>query len=140
MNYNATNQIDGLFVCTVFKTPNTQTGFNANWAFLDFDRSEYFDFYNNADGIGFSYASSGIKDIAATGLGLNDNNWHLACASFDNTQTNDTILSVNGTQVHSSNQVGIGQSIGTATTRYGFIGDGSEATTFNAGRNNIYYE
>ncbi len=44
INYQNTNPLDGLFVCTVFSTTVTSAGWN--WAFLDFDRSEWFNFYN----------------------------------------------------------------------------------------------
>jgi len=140
INYQNTNPLDGIFVCTVFSTTVTNTGWN--WAFLDFDRSEWFNFYNRWPNVWFSYDSDGtIRDITTAWFPINDWNLHVSCASYDNTQTTDTIVTINGNTAYSADlepiwaQVWVWQA-----TRYGFVWDGSEAATENAWRNNIYLD
>ncbi len=141
LNYTSAAPMDGLLVCTVFKTTNTNTSLSGNWAFLDFDRSEWFNFYSRWDGVGLSYDAGWIQDINVSGVGINDNAWHVACASYDNSLTNDTIITIDGTTQFSSNLEAPGSQIGVwQSTRFGFVGDGSEAPTENGARNNAYYD
>jgi len=141
LNYQSSSPMDGFLVCTVFRTNNTNTSLTGNWAFLDFDRSEWFNFYNIWDDIGLSYDAGGIQDIATTWAGINDNTPHIACGSYDNTLTNDTVITIDGSVEISEDREANGSQIGVSqATRYGFVGDGSEAATENAGRNNAYYD
>lgn len=141
LNYQNTTPMDGFLVCTVFRTNNTNTSLSGNWAFLDFDRSEWFNFYNIWDDIWISYDAGGIQDIATTWAGINDNTPHIACGSYDNTLTNDTVITIDGSVEVSEDREANGSQIGVGqATRYGFVGDGSEAATENAGRNNTYYD
>lgn len=142
LSYTSANPLDGLLVCGVFKTNHVSSSYNDNWALLDFDRSEWFDFYNKWWDYGFSYDSDGtIRDVTTTGVGINDNSWHVACSSYDNSQINETIITVNWTTEFSWDLEPINAQIWVSqATRFGFIGDGSEAATENAGRNSIYYD
>ncbi len=142
LHYVNTNPLDGFLVCTVFRTPNTKTGLSDNWAFLDFDRSEWFDFYNLGADIGMSYDSNGtIRDVRTVAAGINDNNLHISCGSYDNTIATDTVITVDGTTSYSNDLEPIGAQVGVwQATRYGFVWDGSEATTQNGGKNGRYYE
>ena len=141
--YQGSNIIDEVTVSVWFKTNFHGSSYNDNWAFFDFDRSDYFDFYIRGDNgrIGFSSSAtgySGQNDFYGQTLGLNDGEWHFACIVYDGTDkmiyiddgVNDAVW---------ENAMG-GRAFGTGTTRYGFIGDGSEALTDNGGRNNIYYD
>ncbi len=141
LNYTNANPLDGLLVCSVFRTPNTAWGLADNWAFLDFDRSEWFNFYNRWDGIGFSYDAGWIQDMLVTGMWVNDNSLHVSCASYDNTLTNDTIITVDGVVELSENREANGSQIWVwQATRFGFVWDGSEANSENGTRNNVYYD
>ncbi|MDA9129340.1 hypothetical protein N9J72_02590, partial [Candidatus Gracilibacteria bacterium] len=142
LNYVNTNPLDGLLVCSVFRTNNTTTSLSGNWSLLDFDRSEWFNFYNKGANMGFSYDSNGtIRDTQTSGTSVNDNNWHVSCGSYDNSIINDTVVTIDGTVRYSANLEPNGATIGSGQqTRFGFVGDGSEAATENAGRNNIYYD
>lgn len=142
LNYTNTKPLDGLLVCTVFRTANTSNSLARNWSFLDFDRSEWFNFYNRWPNMWFSYDSDGsIQDIITSGIVVNDNNWHVGCASYDNSITNDTVVTIDGNTGFSWDiepngaQIWVGQQ-----TRFWFVWDGSEAATENAGRNNVYYD
>ncbi|MFC1756385.1 LamG domain-containing protein [Patescibacteria group bacterium] len=138
--YSSVGEISELTVCAWIQT--TSVGSN-NWAILDFDRSDYFNFYtDSAGGVGFSTsggAGSGIGDMYGV-LAVNDGKWHHVCGTYDSTKTNDKAIFVDGKLDSESDQHNIGEGLGTGVTRYGFIGDGSEADTFNGGRNTILFD
>ncbi|MCO6500019.1 MAG: T9SS type A sorting domain-containing protein [Vicingus serpentipes] len=129
------------------KTTYNHTTYSKNWSMLDFDRSEYFNVYVHGDGrAAFSTCGSGVVKASSTGIDdffagsagqLNDGNWHHIAAVYDGT---DKYLYIDGVLAATKNNPHQGAKLGTGTTRYGFIGDGSEANSFNGSRNNIYYE
>jgi hypothetical protein len=142
-NYIALNQsfsgvesLPELTASAWFKTTATGDNFS-NWALLDFDRSEFFNMFVTGDGkIGFSTRSgSGINDMFSSMSGLNDGNWHHVAVTYGATAGKN--IYVDGNLDSSIASLG---AIGTSVTRFGFIGDGSEAATFNAGRNKKYYD
>lgn len=114
---------------------------NSNWSILDFDRSDFFNVYIYGDGrLSFSTdaTSGGIDDFYdGSGTRVNDGAWHHVAAVYDGT---DKILYVDGVEVDRVTNPHSGAGLGSSSTRYGFIGDGSEASTFDAGRNNLYYD
>ena len=143
--YNSANAITGLTATCWFRTGYTSTGTNDNWAFLDFDRSEYFNFYVTGPGqIGFSTepSSGNIDDMYTTTTPLNDNQWHFAAVVFDGNnkyiyvdpESGNPELSGFGNNPHP------GVDIGDGTPRWGCIADGSEMTSQNGPRNNIWYD
>ena len=141
LNYNTVGAINALTVCTWFNTTfNTGTSYSSNWAFADFDRSEYYNFYIRGDTgvLGFSSTDSGgtIDDFDSI-TSVNDGNWHFACAVYDGT---DKIIYIDGNEDNRKVNAHAGLNLGTGNTRFGFMGDGSEASTFNGSRNNIYYQ
>ncbi len=142
-SFSGANAIPEMTVCTWFNTSFSGTAYNDNWAFLDYDRSEFFDFYLAADTNSLEFSTTdngagGIDDFQANTTGLNDGNWHYACAVYDGT---DKIIYLNGNPDGTRINPHAGNGLGTAaSTRYGFIADGSEATSFNGARNNIWYE
>ena len=111
-----------------------------NWAIVDFDRSEYFNLFVKGDNgeVGFSTSatSGGIHDFYS-GISVNDGLWHHIAAVYDGV---DKYIYVDGVQVAISNNTHSGVALGTGTTRFGILGDGSEAGTYNAGRNNRYFD
>ena len=137
--YSGNNTLPEVSVSAWINTNFSSGGFNNNWALIDFDRSEFFNVYISGSGeVSFSTSGSGlgIDDFDSTGVSVNDGNWHHIAAVYDNT---DKILYVNGTEVARDTNSHGGSALGQGT-RYGFIGDGSEAGSFDANRNNIYYQ
>lgn len=118
--------------------PNVQEN---NWAILDFDRSDYFDVYvRDTDGrIGFSTRSptGGIHDMSGTTTGLNDGMWHHVAVVYDGT---DKLIYVDGAPDGTATNPHGGDALGSTNPRWGIIGDGSEATSPNGSRNNLYYD
>ena len=138
LNYTSTGDITSMTVTGWYRSTFTHTNYNRNWAIIDFDRSEHFDFYQHGDGrLSFSGRDdAGILDFFSTGTTVNDGAWHQVAVTYNGTTVD---VFVDGIVRDSDSSVwsfGIGRN----TTRYGFIGDGSEAGSFNAGRNNIYME
>lgn len=95
-----------------------------------YDRSEFWRFEVNGDaagpgqiGIGI-LTSSGILDFGGT-TSINDSSWHHVAAVFDNGTVN---LYVDGALDATTTT---GATFGNNVTRFGFVGTGSEATTFN---------
>ena len=138
--FDRAGAISELTVCAWFKTTFSGGGFSENWAFLDFDRDSYFSFYiRGGDGkLGFSTRETGggIDDFQGNRV-LNDGKWHFGCAVYDG---RDKILYVDGFEDNKELNAHGGANLGRNVTRYGFIGDGSEASTFNGVRKNRYYE
>lgn len=111
-----------------------------NWAIVDFDRSEYFNLFINANTgeVGFStYATSGGIDDFYSGIPVNDGSWHHITAVYDGV---DKIIYIDGAEVARNNNPHGGVGLGSGMTRYGILGDGSESGGFNGGRNNKYYD
>ncbi len=141
LHFTDPNEISTVTVSCWFKTSYISGGWTDNWAFFDFDRSEYFNFYiDPTDGsIGFATAASGygIHDFSSITTGLNDGEWHFATVVYDGS---DKIIYIdNGVEDRRSVSAMGDRAIGTGTDRWGFFGDGSEASSVNGGRNNRYY-
>ncbi|MEQ8360558.1 MAG: LamG-like jellyroll fold domain-containing protein [Cytophagales bacterium] len=127
----------GLTAMTVETWLNTSDG--SDQIIASFDRSEFWRLEVNGDGggtgqIGFDInTSSGILDFGST-TRIDDGNWHHVAAVFDNGLVS---IYIDGVLDNSTNT---GATFGVNATRYGFLGTGSEATTFNGttGPNNYY--
>lgn len=104
------------------------------------DRNEYYRLAIN-DGqasagtgeltLSFSDSSSNVND-STTGVRVDDGVWHHVGFVYD---SGNFDIYIDGVSEHSGSQ---GSKIGTGTTRYGFIGDDSEATSFNGSQNNTF--
>ncbi|MBN1390101.1 MAG: FG-GAP repeat protein, partial [Candidatus Thermoplasmatota archaeon] len=139
MSFSEKNCITQMSAFCWFKTTESGMGQNLNWAFLDFDRSEYFNIYVRGDNgnMGFSTKSdNGIDDLIGT-TAVNDGDWHFMCAVYDGT---DKYLYLDGDLEAIAENPHNGLGLGTTATRFGFIGDGSEATTFDGNRNEYYFK
>ena len=139
--YDTAGQISEITTCAWFKTTFSGSSYSSNWAFIDFDRSEYFNFYirGNNGKLEFSTADEnhGINDFIANTV-VNDGKWHFACAVYDGL---DKIIYLDGKEDARWGNAHGGVNLGTGDgVRYGFIGDGSEATSFDGNRNNRYYD
>ena len=139
MNYNAVGQIPLITVEAWINTSETGTAEWDNWSIVDFDRSEYYTFFVRGDNgqVGFSTTDNGgvIHDFYST-TSVNDGNWHHIAAVYDGT---DKVIYIDGIEEARSNNSHGGNNLGRGTTRFGFIGDGSEASGFNGTRNYKYY-
>lgn len=138
------NTVGAIPIITVEAWINTSIGGVAdvfgNWAIVDFDRSEYFNLFINANTgeVGFStYATTGGIDDFYSGTPVNDGAWHHITAVYDGV---DKIIYIDGVEVARNNNPHGGVGLGSGMTRYGILGDGSESGGFNGGRNNKYYD
>ena len=120
------------------------------WSILDFDRSEYFTFaagtpgYRASDGhveFDTSYAG-GTNDF--TGSTNIDEDipaaWYHCVVTFDYSLEFDKKVYVDGVldaQVNAWNLIPVGD---VGQTRFGFIGEGSEATDWDGARNSHYFQ
>ena len=128
-----------LWVRTTFSDPSTSV--SVNWSWIDFDRSETFNIYPLGNGtVGFS-GRDGINDYFDTSgtIAVNDGNWHCVSVTWDASAAQLKFY-VDG-ELDILRQYSSGGALGTAgQRRWGFVGDGSEATGENGSRNNIYYD
>ena len=123
-----------------FRTSFAVFGFEKNWAFLDFDRSEHFNFYVRGGGkLGFSCrdAHGGIRDSREGDdqSSLSDGTWHHAIVTFS---AGTTTFYRDGVQ-SSYHVYSCVNGAGGGSTRYGFVGDGSEASLYDSARNRKHY-
>ena len=135
--YNSSGALSQLTVSAWVKVDPGAGG----WSILDFDRSEYFTatISGNVTGtnkVGFHTAGSGIHDMSSNS-NVADGQWHLVTWQYDGV---DKIIYIDGVEDARAVNPHGGSGLGTGTTRYGIIGDGSEAGTFNGGGNNDYFD
>ena len=122
-----------------FKTDDNRGSEFSNWALIDFDRSEYYNVFVRQDGrLGFSSRQGrSWRDLVGSTANLNDGRWHHVAAVYDGT---DKIIYLDGVEnarhvnAHGGQGIGLGK-----LDRYGFLGDGSEANSFNGRRNRHIY-
>jgi hypothetical protein len=133
---------------TTFNSGNVLSnggGTGDNWSFIDFDRSDVFNFYPNGNGrLGFAGRSSnsggfsGYYDLVGSSS-INDGDWHFVGVTFS-VSAQKIIFYIDG-EIDSTNTAnGSMNGLGYGAKRYGFIGDGSEAGSQNSTRNYIYYQ
>lgn len=142
LNYNSANSLNQLTASFWLKTTD-----NARSGILDFDRSEHWQVglnFHNAGGdngkISFDTAnqSDGIKDLNSSST-VNDDQWHYVTVVYDKDAPEDKKIFIDGQLSISADQhsnLGLGKN----TTRYGFMGDGSEANVQGGNTNNLLYE
>lgn len=139
--YTNKNNLTELTASLWLRTTDT-----ARSGILDFDRSEHWQIgmnFHNAGGdngkISFDTANSadGIEDLNSATT-VNDDSWHFVTVVYDNADANDKKIYIDGVLSSQADQHTTG--LGKGTTRYGFMADGSEASTFNGGNNNLLYE
>jgi len=139
--YTQNNSLDGLTAELWLNTTDT-----ARSGIFDFDRSEHWEiglnFHNTAGKAGtisFDTANTTdyIKDLNSAST-VNDGSWHHVVVVFDEADPIDKKIYIDGVLDSSANQHTT--ALGRGTTRYGFFGDGSEASSYDANRNNILFE
>ncbi len=114
------------------------------WSVIDFDRSEYFNmevgYYPSPTTDVVNFATTDVNgtthDFAGT-INVRDGVWHFIAVVYNGTDKRiyvDGVLDVMAPNPHG------GLALGTGLTRYGIIGDGSEADAFNGARNDFFYQ
>lgn len=104
-----------------------------NQQIVSFDRTQYFQLTIKSNGagngkVGFSVRTNqGIKDMGST-LRVDDGEWHHICATYNNGSMR---IFIDGVLDAVSSK---GSTMGHNQSRYGFIGTGSKATTYNGTR------
>jgi len=142
LNYSTSGVISSMTVTAWVRVPSD----GGDWSILDFDRSEYFTCAagiavggNNGEGNVVSFqthhTSAGTHDMWGN-QDIRDNRWHHIAWVYDGTYKT---IYVDGAEDEKLDVSGDGN-IGSGTTRYGFIGDGSEASSFDGSKNDIYFE
>lgn len=140
LDFDGTNDyvaIDNFFYNTSGMTELTveawvRTTSTGNQMVCSFDRSEYFRLsindYAGPGEVSWSVSTStGIEDLQGN-TSINDGDWHHLAGVFDNGTMSiyvDGVLDATTTT---------GATWGDGVTRYGFIGTGSEATSFNGAK------
>jgi len=137
--------INGLTTCAWFSTTE-KTGVNFdNWAFIDFDRTQYFSFFVTPTGkIGFSTHSASnnnsTNDFYSTvneeAPALNDGQVHFACAVYNQ---GTKLIYIDGKK-NAQTYAHAGKPLEGTADRCGFIGDGSQATGADGLRYNKYFK
>jgi hypothetical protein len=144
LGYTFTSGLAQYYVFAAFRTGFAGSGgLSDNWSFVDFDRSEYFNCYvhgGNYLSTSFTTAADGILDNDGT-TPVNDDEPHLGTFSYDASRINDVYIALDGTTELTANVISAaGRSLGTGTTRFAYIGDGSESSSFEGTGNNVYYD
>lgn len=140
MYYENGDSLQEFTVEAWYKTNVSGGSYSSNWSLLDFDRSDWFNFYVRGDDgrLGFS-GSDGVNDYfdISSDTSSNDDNWHYGVVVYDSSEDNIKFYldgELDGTHSYASLEP-----ISDSSTRYGFIGDGSEASSFDGNRNSNYF-
>jgi hypothetical protein len=131
LRYEASGAITDITVCALVRSDSDDLQIIAS-----FDSDEYWRLALNDDAaenlnIGWdTRASAGGPHVLQSPASYTDGNWHLVCGWFSAGASPDKQIFVDGEQVASANAHG-GNALGRGTTRFGFIGVGSEADVFD---------
>jgi len=147
MHYDQKGEIPNLTVSAWVKLPSNGGG----WSIVDFDRSEYYtcavgiangNVTAEGDRVGFFTAgeNSYIHDMWGN-TSIRDNNWHHIVWVYNSSEVNEKKIYVDGVLDKEMSAYPTNERLGYQGRhrRYGFLGDGSEASSYNANRNNQYY-
>tara|TARA_Y100000310_G_scaffold237425_1_gene240709 strand:+ start:896 stop:2893 length:1998 start_codon:yes stop_codon:yes gene_type:complete len=139
-SYTEVGEIGAVSVCAWINTTD------ASNAFVDFDRSEYWslgvDFGGVVDPGEVSWSTtdqSRNMDDLASSVRVDDGIWHHVCGTFNSSAVIDKKIYIDGLLDSEKDAHVTGRALGTGTDRFGFIGDGSEATSFDGNRNGYYF-
>ena len=140
-----------VWVKTTFNSGTDGNYDTANWSLVDFDRSEQYQLIitgsgrvamggapSNNGGVSTSPGGNSTNFDIVGNQRVNDGNWHYVGYTYSVTNQK-IIFYVDGEEDKSYTLNGSLSGVG-KSTRYGIIGDGSEAVSFNGGRNNIYFQ
>ncbi|ELR73868.1 hypothetical protein C900_00032 [Fulvivirga imtechensis AK7] len=113
---------------------------NDEGAIIDFDGNEYFSLYIDKKKGRVSFRttdeSETVNDLEAKDK-VNDGEWHHIAAVYDG---KDKVIYIDGKESASVKNAHSGQNLGTGKSRFGFIGEGSKADSYNGSRKSYYFE
>ncbi len=136
-NLHYTGEISEITVCAMVRSTSRD-----KQIIVSFDRSEYWKVAMSEPRNGYiGWETAGIDgtvDTLSSTKAYTDGRWHFVCALFKAGDPADKTIFVDGREAASTDGHA-GANIGTGATRYGFIGVGSEAATFNGRRGPQYY-
>ena len=153
MHYDSANSLGELsvfaWVKTTYNNGTDGTWDSNNWSIIDFDRSEWYQLtVTGAGQISFSGDNTNQGGLGTNGdhfdmLGsngsVNDGNWHYIGYTYS-VSSQKVIFYLDGQVDKTYTANGSMNALADSTNRYGFIGDGSEAGSYNSTRNNIWYQ
>jgi hypothetical protein len=133
-HYDSVGQIGEITVCSWVKSSDSKQEYGNFIA--SFDRSEYWRlaFEDDISGQHIGWDTTGPEGSTndlGTSESYADGKWHHVCGWFKAGASPSKKIFVDGRQVASADAHG-DKALGTGMTRYGFIGAGSEAGSFNA--------
>jgi len=137
--YVKPNSISEITVCAWVLSTNTTN----NKFIISFDRSESYRLALKDGGntyVGWDTTdSNGTTNDNGTPDSYEDGNWHHICGWYNSSSTVDKKIFVDGVMVTSNSNTHSGRNLGTfdRSENYGFIGWGSEASSFN-GNGNVH--
>jgi uncharacterized protein (UPF0333 family) len=144
-SYSGSGIVNGVTACAWVAVTN---GATQRMGFFDYDRSDFWslgiNFHNAAGGAGkvswdTAGSTGGVDDMLST-IAINDDVWRHVCAVYDSSIVNDKKIYINGVLDSEKDAYSTGVGLGIGNTRYGIIGDGSEASSYDGGRNGFYYD
>jgi len=144
LNYRGKQHTDMSFAVW-FKTAYRHSNKHDNWSFLDFDRSEHFNFYLAADSgrmaQGMEARKNSWADRALSSRVLNDGRWHHAVWTLDIKGGDQKLRMYVDGRLDSTHAVhgSFADGFGSGARRYGLIGRGSEANRENGRTNSVGY-
>lgn len=147
LHYDQRNSIPNLTVSAWIKLPSNGGG----WSVVDFDRSEYYtcavgiangNVTADGDRVAFHTAANNsyIHDMWGN-TSIRDGEWHHIVWVFNSSEVYDKKIYVDGVLDKQENAYPTNENLGynRQFRRYGFLGDGSEAGSYNSSRNSQYY-
>ena len=155
MSYNGVQAIPELTVEAWVRTSYSGGSYDDNWAIIDFDRSSYYSLYVRGDNghVGFSthaidpesggylapldFDFAGTIDDMQGTTAINDGEWHHIAAVYDGM---DKYIYVDGVLDATVLNPHEGAPLGSENPRFGIIGDGSTASTYNGGTSGDFFE
>lgn len=148
LNYDGIGVINKLYAWIVYKTDffasNTNPGIDdKNSALISFDRRRYFKMDVRGDGkLEMTYEDSDNDRSTAIGATVTNNGTtQLGGFIFDNSKVDETVLRLNGAVDFEDDMTTL--NIGTDASpeaRFGYVGDGSDAVTFDSEARERYYD
>ena len=147
MHYDQKGEIPNLTVSAWVKLPSNGGG----WSVVDFDRSEYYtcavgiangNVTVEGDRVAFHTAAenSYVHDMWGN-TSIRDGEWHHVVWVYNSSEVNEKKIYVDGELDKEMSAYPTNERLGYQgrARRYGFLGDGSEAGSYNSNRNNQYY-
>tara|TARA_B110001452_G_scaffold41219_1_gene31606 strand:- start:2206 stop:4122 length:1917 start_codon:yes stop_codon:yes gene_type:complete len=147
MHYDQKGEIPNLTVSAWVKLPSNGGG----WSVVDFDRSEYYtcavgiaNGNTTAEGDRVAFHTAGensyIHDMWSN-TPIRDNQWHHIVWVYNSSEVNEKKIYVDGVLDKEMSAYPTNERLGYQgrLRRYGFLGDGSEAVSYNSNRNGQYY-